>query len=322
MVALRPAGLRAGRLRHRRDVPGVARLRRRASPTTSPCPTSRSTRKGTEFDLPGGTIMNGDLSTLKAIKSFDDQYFRDNVDGVDRALLVRRRLAEAPLRRGDRPEVHQVRRRREVLVGQGARASRASPCRWDRSPRCSSGYAGGHEPTKRWADAALARRRRRDRGRQGRRPAMLHSTLGRHAARAVRTAVICGAGAEALGAARREHRAAATPRSSTRRRSRAASSAASASTRRRAARSRTGSVIQDGKIENYQASCPRPGTRARATRRTSRAPTRPRSSATRSPTRSGPLEVLRTIHSFDPCLACAIHTLDPEGREIARVKAL
>jgi hydrogenase large subunit len=35
-----------------------------------------------------------------------------------------------------------------------------------------------------------------------------------------------------------------------------------------------------------------------------------------------PLEVLRTIHSFDPCLACAIHTLDPEGREIARVRAL
>ena len=32
-----------------------------------------------------------------------------------------------------------------------------------------------------------------------------------------------------------------------------------------------------------------------------------------------PLEVLRTIHSFDPCLACAIHTLDPEGKELARV---
>ena len=35
-----------------------------------------------------------------------------------------------------------------------------------------------------------------------------------------------------------------------------------------------------------------------------------------------PLEVLRTIHSFDPCIACAVHTLDPEGNEIARVKAL
>ena len=29
-----------------------------------------------------------------------------------------------------------------------------------------------------------------------------------------------------------------------------------------------------------------------------------------------PLEILRTIHSFDPCLACAVHLLDARGREI------
>jgi hydrogenase large subunit len=33
-----------------------------------------------------------------------------------------------------------------------------------------------------------------------------------------------------------------------------------------------------------------------------------------------PLEVLRTVHSFDPCMACACHTLDATGREIAQVK--
>jgi hydrogenase large subunit len=33
-----------------------------------------------------------------------------------------------------------------------------------------------------------------------------------------------------------------------------------------------------------------------------------------------PLEALRTIHSFDPCLACAIHTHDADGTEIAQVK--
>jgi Ni,Fe-hydrogenase I large subunit len=32
-----------------------------------------------------------------------------------------------------------------------------------------------------------------------------------------------------------------------------------------------------------------------------------------------PLEVLRTIHSFDPCLACGVHVLDAEGREITQV---
>ncbi|MFZ5539003.1 MAG: nickel-dependent hydrogenase large subunit [Pseudomonadota bacterium] len=32
-----------------------------------------------------------------------------------------------------------------------------------------------------------------------------------------------------------------------------------------------------------------------------------------------PLEILRTIHSFDPCLACATHVISPEGDEITRV---
>ena len=32
-----------------------------------------------------------------------------------------------------------------------------------------------------------------------------------------------------------------------------------------------------------------------------------------------PLEILRTIHSFDPCLACASHVISPDGEEITRV---
>jgi hydrogenase large subunit len=32
-----------------------------------------------------------------------------------------------------------------------------------------------------------------------------------------------------------------------------------------------------------------------------------------------PLEILRTIHSFDPCLACATHVMSPAGEEITRV---
>lgn len=31
-----------------------------------------------------------------------------------------------------------------------------------------------------------------------------------------------------------------------------------------------------------------------------------------------PLEIIRTIHSFDPCLACAVHVLDYQGRELAQ----
>jgi Ni,Fe-hydrogenase I large subunit len=33
-----------------------------------------------------------------------------------------------------------------------------------------------------------------------------------------------------------------------------------------------------------------------------------------------PVEILRTVHSFDPCLACACHVHDASGRAIATVK--
>jgi Ni,Fe-hydrogenase I large subunit len=33
-----------------------------------------------------------------------------------------------------------------------------------------------------------------------------------------------------------------------------------------------------------------------------------------------PLEILRTIHSFDPCLACATHVIAADGSELVRVK--
>ena len=33
-----------------------------------------------------------------------------------------------------------------------------------------------------------------------------------------------------------------------------------------------------------------------------------------------PLEILRTLHSFDPCLACSTHVLSPAGEELVRVE--
>ncbi len=35
-----------------------------------------------------------------------------------------------------------------------------------------------------------------------------------------------------------------------------------------------------------------------------------------------PIEILRTIHSFDPCIACAVHLLTPEGEELTRVEVV
>jgi hydrogenase large subunit len=35
-----------------------------------------------------------------------------------------------------------------------------------------------------------------------------------------------------------------------------------------------------------------------------------------------PIEILRTIHSFDPCIACAVHVVDPAGEELVQVKVI
>lgn len=35
-----------------------------------------------------------------------------------------------------------------------------------------------------------------------------------------------------------------------------------------------------------------------------------------------PVEILRTIHSFDPCMACAVHLYDEDGKHINRIQVL
>ena len=35
-----------------------------------------------------------------------------------------------------------------------------------------------------------------------------------------------------------------------------------------------------------------------------------------------PVEILRTVHSFDPCMACAVHLYDEEGKHVSQVKVL
>ena len=33
-----------------------------------------------------------------------------------------------------------------------------------------------------------------------------------------------------------------------------------------------------------------------------------------------PVEILRTLHSFDPCLACSTHVMSEDGQELTKVK--
>jgi hydrogenase large subunit len=75
-------------------------------------------------------------------------------------------------------------------------------------------------------------------------------------------------------------------------------------------------VINNGKIENYQMVVPT--TWNGSPRDNNGLPGAYEASLVGTPLAKPewPLEVLRTIHSFDPCMACAIHMVDAEGTEV------
>ena len=81
-------------------------------------------------------------------------------------------------------------------------------------------------------------------------------------------------------------------------------------------------VIKDGKIKNYQ--CVVPSTWNAGPRNNDDAPGPYEASLVGNPIADAelPLEVLRTVHSFDPCLACAIHLVDNKRTPLSKVKVL
>jgi Ni,Fe-hydrogenase I large subunit len=77
--------------------------------------------------------------------------------------------------------------------------------------------------------------------------------------------------------------------------------------------------IKDKKIENYQAVVP---STWNCSPRDAKGEPGPYESAligTPIADEKMPLEVLRTIHSFDPCMACGVHLVDAQGREINQI---
>ena len=80
-------------------------------------------------------------------------------------------------------------------------------------------------------------------------------------------------------------------------------------------------VIKDGRIDNYQAVVP--STWNAGPRDSSGQPGAYEAALMdnhRLEIGEQPLEIQRTIHSFDPCIACAVHVLDPAGEELMQVK--
>ena len=269
----------------------------------------------TEFDLPGGTLIAGEA---RAITDFNDPYFRDNVsENITHAWYD-----------GDWTR-HPWEGETVPKYGEFDPDGKYS---WVKAPRFMDtpvqvgplaqmlvGYTSGHEPTRRWLGKAL------DLASTVAgitvTPDMLHSTLGRHLARMVRTAVIAEASLKhwdllvnnIAGGDTEIFNQPVFPRGEQQ-----------GFGFHEAPRGTLSHwvVIRDGRIANYQAVVPSTWNAGPRDEKGRPGPYEASLAGNPVADTERPLEILRTVHSFDPCLACAIHVLEPDGREVIRVKAL
>ena len=274
--------------------------------------------KGTQFDLPGGTIFDGDLAGVKAITSFMDPYFKENVTESIAHAWYDGDWNKHPFDEETVPKYTDFQDDGKYSWVKAPRFQ-GKPMQVGPLAQVLVGFALGHELTKKWAVKALETAGAIAKTKLG--PEVLHSTLGRHAARAIRTCMFTDLAikhwnlliANIAKGDLEIFNQPVFPKGEIR-----------GFGFHEAPRGTLSHwvVIRDGKIANYQAVVPT--TWNASPRDEKSAPGPYEASLVGNPVADPekPLEVLRTIHSFDPCLACAIHTLDPEGREIARVRTL
>ena len=79
-------------------------------------------------------------------------------------------------------------------------------------------------------------------------------------------------------------------------------------------------VIEDQKIANYQAVVPSTWNAGPRDAEGQPGPYEAALAGHQLYDPKQPVEILRTIHSFDPCIACAVHVTDPNGEELVNVK--
>jgi hydrogenase large subunit len=180
-------------------------------------------------------------------------------------------------------------------------------------------YAAGHGPTKQYVELALATVSKVAGAKVG--PEALHSTIGRHAARAIRCAVLY----EALNV---QWQALMNNIAKGDYQIWNKFSFPSGGIRgfgfHEAPRGTLSHwvVIKDGKIQNYQAVVPSTWNAGPRNQNDAMGPYEASLVGNPVADPDRPLEVLRTVHSFDPCLACAIHLVDAKGQTLNKVKAL
>ncbi len=264
---------------------------------------------GTKFDLPGGTIMGGDLSTYRPIADFADARFRDAVTESVAHSWYDGAEARHPWDGETIPK-----------PGEYDPSGRYT---WVKAPRFDGvpmqvgplaqmlvGYAAGHAGIRRWLETAVSAAER-----VAGQPiplSVLHSTLGRHLARAVRCAVLSDLALEHW---ERLAQNIASGDSEVWREPEFPDGEQRGFGLHEAPRGALSHwiVIQDGRIANYQAVVP--STWNAGPRDEGGHPGPYEASLVGNPCldTERPLEVLRTVHSFDPCLACAVHAFEAGG---------
>jgi hydrogenase large subunit len=274
--------------------------------------------KGTEFDFPGGVIMNGDLGHVQEIKTFNEPFFRENVTESIARSWYDGHWAKHPYEETTDPKYTSFEDNGKYSWVKAPRF-KGAPMQVGPLAQVLVGYALGHKPTQFWANKTLETAG--SIAKTTLTPAVLHSTLGRHAARMIRTQVIADLAQKHWNLLVNNIAKGDTtifnepvfPKGEQR-----------GFGFHEAPRGTLSHwiVIQDGKIANYQAVVP--STWNAGPRDEKDQPGPYEASLVGNPVADAqrPLELIRTVHSFDPCLACAIHTVDVEGTEIAKVKAL
>ena len=81
-------------------------------------------------------------------------------------------------------------------------------------------------------------------------------------------------------------------------------------------------VVKNGKIENYQAVVPSTWNAGPRNQNDEMGPYELSIIGTPVADPTKPLEVVRTSHSFDPCMSCAVHVVNTENGEVTQVKVL
>ena len=275
--------------------------------------------KSTEFDIPGGTIMNGDLATYKPIAGQHDEYFRKGVTEHHKHAYYKNDAAGLHPWKGETdPDFTDWQAEGKYSWVKAPRFE-GKPMQVGPLANVLCALAAGNPLAKKYATQALETVGAIAKIKAG--PEVLHSTLGRHAARAIRASMLADLFEKhwqllvdnILKGDVQTYNPPSFPKGEV-----------EGMGFHEAPRGLLSHwvVVEGGTLKNYQAVVP---TTWNASPRDEKGVGGPyEASLLGNPVAQPdhPLEVVRTIHSFDPCMACAVHTFDPDGNEQGAVKVL